>query len=93
MTDEKPFTCPRCGYEDRVFHQVCPECGRPYFRDYIDTRDHPQDPDLTGVCKGQLYSAGTGSLSAQFIWNFLGNISISVVIVSEISKRQMELNA
>jgi len=38
---EAPFTCPRCGFRDKTFHQVCPECGRPYFRDYIDTQFFP----------------------------------------------------
>jgi hypothetical protein len=44
-----PFTCPKCRYTDTVFHAVCPECGRPFMRDYIDTQVHPRDPDLTGV--------------------------------------------
>ena len=48
--DEKPFTCPKCGYADLIFHAVCPECGRPFMRDYADTRIHPRDPDLTGTC-------------------------------------------
>jgi len=51
MTDagSTPFTCPRCGHGDKEFHPVCPECGRPYFRDYIDTRFHPRDPNPTGI--------------------------------------------
>jgi hypothetical protein len=48
-TGNAPFTCPRCGHEDNEFHAVCPECGRPYFRDYIDTQFHPRDPNPTGI--------------------------------------------
>ena len=48
--DEKPFTCPKCGYADLKFHTICLECGRPFMRDYADTRIHPRDPDLTGIC-------------------------------------------
>ena len=55
-SDEAPFTCPRCGHEDRSFHEVCPECGRPFFRDYIDTRFHPRDPDPQGVYKGKFWA-------------------------------------
>jgi hypothetical protein len=47
-----PFTCPRCGHEDEEFHPVCPACGRPYFRDYIDTQFHPRDPDPPGIYSG-----------------------------------------
>lgn len=54
--DPAPFTCPRCGYKDREFHTVCPECGRPYFRDYIDTRVHPRDPEPQGVYKGKFWA-------------------------------------
>jgi predicted amidophosphoribosyltransferase len=45
----EPFTCPKCGYADSEFHTVCPECGRPFMRDYADTQMHPRDPDPTGV--------------------------------------------
>jgi hypothetical protein len=55
MSSTAPFTCPRCGHEDSAFHVVCPECGRPFFRDYIDTRMHPRDPDLTGVCTSRFW--------------------------------------
>jgi hypothetical protein len=48
--DEKPFTCPKCGYADLQFHTVFYGCGRPFMRDYADTRIHPRDPDLTGIC-------------------------------------------
>jgi hypothetical protein len=48
-----PFTCPRCGHEDVEFHAVCPACGRPYFRDYIDTQVHPRDPNPTGIYYGK----------------------------------------
>lgn len=56
MTGEKPFTCPRCGHEDSEFHQICPECGRPYFRDYIDTQFFPRDPNPQGVYKGKFWA-------------------------------------
>lgn len=56
MADDKSsFTCPRCGYQDRVFHTVFPECGRPCFRDYIDTQVHPRDPNPQGICKGKFW--------------------------------------
>jgi hypothetical protein len=51
--DLRPFTCPRCGYHGRIFHQICPECGRPYFRDYQDTQIHPRDPEPQGIYKGK----------------------------------------
>jgi predicted amidophosphoribosyltransferase len=50
------FTCPRCSYQDREFHQVCPECGRPFVRDYIDTRVHPRDPDPAGIYSGKFWA-------------------------------------
>jgi DNA-directed RNA polymerase subunit RPC12/RpoP len=69
---EKPFTCPKCGYRDSVFHPICPECGRPFMRDYLDTQVHPRDPDLTGVCTSKFW-----------IWVFLlstlGGIIISLL--------------
>jgi hypothetical protein len=49
VSTKGPFTCPKCRHTDTVFHAVCPECGRPFFRDYIDTRMYPRDPDPTGV--------------------------------------------
>ena len=55
MSTKAPFTCPKCGHEDRKFHEICPECGRPFFRDYTDTRVHPRDPDLTGVCTSKFW--------------------------------------
>ncbi len=42
-------SCPHCNFHDHEFHAVCPECGRPFIRDYIDWRIHPRDPDLTGT--------------------------------------------
>jgi len=54
--DKKRFTCPRCGFRDTIFHQVCPECGRPFFRDYIDTQFFPRDPDPQGICKGKSWA-------------------------------------
>ena len=53
---EHPFTCPHCGYKDRTFHQVCPECGRPFVRDYIDTQVHPRDPDPAGIYSGKFWA-------------------------------------
>ena len=50
------FVCPRCGYSDNTFHQVCPECGRPYFRDYIDSRINPRDPNPQCVYKGKTWA-------------------------------------
>ena len=50
------FTCPRCGYQDREFHRLCPECGRPFFRDYIDTQVHPRDPDPAGIYSGKFWA-------------------------------------
>jgi hypothetical protein len=73
MSGIKPFVCPKCGHEDAEFHTLCPDCGRPFFRDYIDTRMHPRDPDLTGVCTSRLW-----------IWVFLvllvGGIVISLLL-------------
>ena len=54
--DEAPFTCPRCGFKYKIFHQVCPECGRPYFRDYIDTQAFPRDPNPQGIYKGKFWA-------------------------------------
>lgn len=46
---EKPFTCPHCRHKCNEFHYVCPECGRPFIRDYIDWRMYPRDPELRGT--------------------------------------------
>jgi ribosomal protein L32 len=56
MNDQRVFTCPRCGFKDRIFHKVCPECGRPVLRDYIDTQVHPRDPNPQGVYKGKFWA-------------------------------------
>lgn len=48
-TAEKPFTCPHCRHRSEDFHNVCPECGRPFMRDYIDWRMHPRDLELRGT--------------------------------------------
>jgi len=73
MSTPTPFTCPKCGHADSEFHAVCPDCGRPFFRDYIDTRMHPRNPDLTGVCTSRFW-----------IWIFLvllvGGIVISLLL-------------
>ena len=69
MSGKKPFTCPKCGHKDSEFHAVCPACGRPFFRDYIDTRMHPKDPDLTGVCTSRFW-----------IWVFLVCLVCSIVL-------------
>jgi len=55
-TNKTPFTCPKCGYIDREFHQVCPECGRPFVRDFLDTQIHPRDPDSTGIYSGKFWA-------------------------------------
>ncbi len=44
-----PFSCPHCGAASDSFHPVCPACGRPCFRDYIDVRMHPRDSNLAGT--------------------------------------------
>jgi predicted amidophosphoribosyltransferase len=44
-----PLSCPHCGAVSDTFSNVCPACGRPYFRDYVDVRMHPRDPNLTGT--------------------------------------------
>jgi len=44
-----PFSCPHCGEVSDTFSNVCPACGRPYFRDYIDVRMHPRDSNLIGT--------------------------------------------
>ena len=69
MSQEKPFTCPKCGYEDSIFHEICPGCGRPFFRDYMDTQVHPRDPDLKGVCTSRFW-----------IWVFLLSILGGILI-------------
>ncbi|MFA5414437.1 MAG: hypothetical protein WC295_02990 [Methanoregula sp.] len=51
---ETPFTCPRCGYPDKTFHEFYPKCQRPYFRDYLDTRFYPRDPNPQGIYKGKI---------------------------------------
>ncbi len=57
MTDDQPpFTCPRCGHQDNIFHHICPECGRPFFRDYQDTRFYPRDPNPQGIYKGKFWA-------------------------------------
>ena len=43
------FSCPHCGAVSDTFPNVCPSCGRPFFRDYIDARMHPRDSNLTGT--------------------------------------------
>jgi ribosomal protein L32 len=53
--DKTLFTCPRCGYKGRKFHHVCMECGRPFFRDFIDTWVHPRDPDPAGIYSGKFW--------------------------------------
>jgi hypothetical protein len=50
------FQCPHCGYRSTAFHAVCPECGRPFQRDYIDTGIHPRDPEPTGVITSRFWA-------------------------------------
>jgi hypothetical protein len=66
---ETPFVRPKCGYRDAVFHPICPECGRPFMRDYLDTQVHPRDPDLTGVCTSKFW-----------IWVFLLSTLAGILI-------------
>ena len=56
MTRQVPFACPKCGHEDAEFHTLCPECGRPFARDFIDTQIHPRDPDPTGIYAGRFWA-------------------------------------
>ncbi len=51
-----PFICPGCGYKNSEFPQVCPECGRPFVRDFIDTKVHPRDPDPAGIYSGKFWA-------------------------------------
>ena len=55
-TSKTYFPCPGCGYKDREFHPVCPGCGRPFVRDFIDTQVHPRDPDPTGIYSGTFWA-------------------------------------
>jgi len=55
-TTPAPFTCPKCGHKDTEFHAVCPECGRPFVRDFIDTQVHPRDPDPMGIYAGKFWA-------------------------------------
>jgi len=48
-TSGEVYACPHCDFRDREFHALCPECGRPFMRDYIDWQYHPRDPDLSGT--------------------------------------------
>lgn len=73
MSAELPFRCPKCGYRSYQFRMVCPGCGRRFVRDYIDTRLHPRDPDLTGVCTSRFW-----------IWIFLvftlGGVALGLLL-------------
>ena len=42
-------TCRHCGTKTGGFHFICPECGRPFVRDYIDARLFPRDPNPQGT--------------------------------------------
>ena len=53
---DAPFTCPHCRSGAATFHAICPECGRPFMRDYPDAQIHPRDPDLTGVCTSRFWA-------------------------------------
>jgi predicted amidophosphoribosyltransferase len=70
------FLCPHCGHRSKAFHHVCPECGRPFQRDYIDTRVHPRDPDLTGVVTSRFWARVflilivIGAAAGFFMWLF-----------------------
>ncbi|MBP1929954.1 putative amidophosphoribosyltransferase [Methanolinea mesophila] len=59
MDSAKPdgcFRCPHCGNKSPAFHPLCPECGRPFMRDYVDVRVHPRDPDPTGVVTSRFWA-------------------------------------
>jgi len=56
VTPVKTFFCPRCGFRDSAFHTICPACGRPFARDYVDKQMHPRDPDTTGIFSGRLWA-------------------------------------
>ncbi len=56
LKSKSTFTCPECGYADRTFPAVCPECGRPFARDFVDTQMQPRDPDTTGIFSGRLWA-------------------------------------
>lgn len=64
-----PFTCPHCGYTDKKYQNICPACGRPYIRDYIDTQMHPGDPNPTGVYAGRFWA-----------WVFLVMVLLGLVL-------------
>jgi hypothetical protein len=51
-----PFSCRKCGHKDAEFHMICPECGRPAVRDFIDTRLYPRDPDPNGIFSGKFWA-------------------------------------
>ncbi len=73
MSAELPVRCPKCGYRSCQFRMVCPGCGRRFVRDSIDTRLHPRDPDLTGVCTSRFW-----------IWVFLvftlGGVTLGLLL-------------
>ena len=54
--NQAPFICPKCGFKDGKFHKVCPKCGRPFVRDFIDTQVHPMDPDPAGIYSGKFWA-------------------------------------
>ncbi|MDD1703788.1 MAG: hypothetical protein LUP97_00950, partial [Methanoregula sp.] len=43
------YSFTHCSSRDKEFHALCPACGRPFVRDYIDCRVHPRDPERTGT--------------------------------------------
>jgi hypothetical protein len=53
---EVPFTCPYWRNSDEKFHTVCPACGRPCIRDYIDSQMHPMDPNPAGIYSGRFWA-------------------------------------
>jgi len=76
--NESPFTCPKCGYKDRKFHHVCPECGRPFIRDFTDTQIHPRDPDpaeiYSGKCRAWIFLVFTLPGLALYLLASFGSI-------------------
>lgn len=51
-----PFTCPHCDYTGTKFQNICPACGRPFIRDYIDTQVHSRDPNPAGIYVGRFWA-------------------------------------
>jgi hypothetical protein len=75
-----PFSCPHCGHEREKFHYICPECGRPLMRDYIDWRMYPRDHELQGTLFYNPFWARIwlGLWLALLVLGFVVNISFTI---------------